>query len=374
MQGTLHLIAPSAPPKTCGVGDHSYHLALALSKRTRLEVHCGQESPAPQFGTLDARTDFDHRHPRTLKRLSRSEEFRPGDTAFVQYTNFAYGRYGFNPWMAPALANLRRRRVRVATMFHETYMSASEGWKAAIMGRWQRRFFRQIGLNSDVCLFSTEPWAGKYADWFPASTVACLPVGSNIPVAGAQRSIERSRLGIPDGAVGLVVFGGAHPSRLFPWIAQASRNLVAKGIEHRLVHIGPDSERVADLLEGCPLLELGIQSEDGVSRAFAAGDLLLAPFSDGASTRRTSLLSGLEHGLCCVTTRGPGTDSTLSAQGGSSLVFALDGDDFEHVVLDLASDHARARGLGAAAKIFHRENYSWESIADRCLELVGGPA
>jgi len=368
------MIAPSAPPKTCGVGDHSFFLAHALARRTRLKIHCGQGSPVPRFGILDSRTDFDSDHPRTLLRLSRSEEFRPGDTVFVQYTNFAYGRYGFNPWMAPALARLRRRGVRVVTMFHETYMPASEGWKAAIMGLWQKRFFRRIGLDSDVCLFSTEPWSKRYADWFPGRTVACLPVGSNIPVVESDRSVERSRLGIPEGAVCLVVFGGTHPSRLFPWIAQASRNLVAKGVEHRLVHIGPDSGRVAELLEGCPLLELGIQAEDAVSRTFAACDMLLAPFADGASTRRTSLLSGLEHGLCCVTTRGPGTDSTLSGQDGSALVFAADRDDFEKVVLDLASDQARARSLGTAARTFHRANYAWDSIADRCMELATRPA
>jgi glycosyltransferase involved in cell wall biosynthesis len=258
-------------------------------------------------------------------------------------------------------------------MFHETYMDGSEGWKAAIMGRWQKHFFRRVGRTSDLCLFSTEPWSSRYASWFPESRIACLPVASNIPVVVADKSGERARLGIPDGIPCMVVFGGLHPSRLFDWIAEASRALARDGVEHRLLHIGPDSNSISGLLAGSPLMELGILPAEMVSRALTAGDILLAPISDGASTRRGSLLAGLEHGLCCITTPGPGTDRVLLSQDGISIKFARGKGDFIEVVQELATHPDRVREFAGHATTFSRSHFTWESIADNLLHLLERP-
>ncbi len=369
-KGTLHVIAPSAPPKICGVGDHTNHLVAALAKHGKVRIHCGQLDPAPRFDHPEATVDFDHRFPWTLKNVATSSEIHPGETIFVQYTNFAYGRYGFNPWIAPALSRLRRRGVRVVTMFHETYMNGSEGWKAAVMGWWQQRFFRQVGRNSDVCLFSTEPWAEQYADWFPGRPVKCLPVGSNIRVCAVDRNAERTRLSIPEGMPCLVVFGGMHPTRLFDWVEAASRNLQQSGVDHRILHVGPDSARVGELLKGLPLIELGIQSEEGVSKALTSGDILLAPISDGASTRRGSLLAGMEHRLCCLTTKGPGTDPSIGGLDGMALRFAKDREDFVVKVAELVKDVEQCERIGAGAKEFYDANFSWESVASKLIGVL----
>lgn len=369
-QGTLHVIAPSAPPKICGVGDHSNHLVSALAKRGRVLIHCGQLDPTPRFDHSGMILDFDHRFPWTLEQVADSSAIRSGETAFVQYTNFAYGRYGFNPWIAPALARLRHRRVRVVTMFHETYMNGSEGWKAAIMGWWQRRFFRQVGRNSDVCLFSTQPWAEQYASWFPGRPVLCLAVGSNIPPIPVDRQAHRARLGIPVGVPCLVVFGGTHPTRHFDWIAAASERLSRENIDHRVLHVGPDAQDVARLLAGVPLIELGVLSEVEVSKALSAGDIMMAPISDGASTRRGSLLAGLEHGLCCVSTMGTGTDALLAEQSGKALVLATGKEDFLDQVARLARDQDRMGAIGQAGAAFYRANFSWESVADRLVSTL----
>jgi glycosyltransferase involved in cell wall biosynthesis len=370
MQGTLHLIAPSAPPKICGVGDHSFFLGQALSSRTRLKVHCGQKSPAPDLGALDATTDFDHRFPWTLLGLSRLDEFRPGDTVLVQYTNFAYGRWGFNPWIAPALSRLRRKGLRVTTMFHETYMPAT-GVKVRTMGAWQRVFFRQVGLASQLCLFSVEPWTLQYRSWFPRSVVETLPVGSNIPLSSDRREAERRKLGIPAEVPVLVVFGGTHPSRLFDWIVSASMALTESGVDHRILRIGPDGDEVARRLSGLPLVDRGILPPEIVSATLRCGDVFLSPISDGASSRRGSLLAGLQHGLACLTTQGPSTDDLFRESGDVAMEFAADSADFSRRTVELVRDPGRRADLGRNGSTFYAANFSWESIADHYLELAG---
>lgn len=370
MQPTLHLVAPSAPPRICGVGDHSLLLGRELARRTRVVVHCGQRDPEPLLPGLAVERDFDSRFPWTLGRVARSRAFRQGDSVLFQYTNFAYGRYGFNPWLAPFLRRLRGRGVRVATMFHETYMPAV-GFKIRLMGAWQRVFFRDVGRSSDVCFFSVDPWTERYASWFPEAEVATLRVGSNIPRVEVERGRERARMGIDPEEIVLSVFGGTHPSRLFDWIVSASSALAVAGIRHRVVHVGPDGDQVAEKLAGAPLLELGILPPEGVSRALGAGDIFLSPISDGASSRRGSLLAGLQHGLCCLTTAGESTDPIFRAEAGKAMVFAISPRDFSDRAVALAHDPAARSFHAGEASRFHRDNFSWESIAETCLRAIG---
>lgn len=366
MERRIHLIAPTAPPRICGVGDHSFLLGSSLARRIPTTIHCGQVHPRPRLPGLEAVSDFDSRFPWTLGRAARSEVFRPGDDVFFQYTNFAYGRYGFNPWLAPALRRLRARGLRVATMFHETYMPAV-GFKVRIMGAWQRVFFRAVGEASDVCFFSIEPWAERYSRWFPRAKVRTLRVGSNIPRVDSTRELERARLGLAEDETVLVVFGGTHPSRLFEWIVDASTALTTAGIRHRVVHVGPDREEVGRRLQGAPLLELGVLEPEDVSRALRTADIFLSPISDGASSRRGSLLAGLDHGLCCLTTAGESTDALFHDQAGRAVVFARDRQDFSAATLRLAADGEARRAHGAQAARFYEEHFSWDSIADACL-------
>lgn len=366
MEQRIHLIAPSAPPRICGVGDHSFLLGNALSRRFPTMVHCGQIDPSPRLPGLEVVVDFDSRFPWTLVSAAKSQTFRPGDMVFFQYTNFAYGRYGFNPWLAPALRRLRGRGLKVATMFHETYMPAI-GIKIRMMGAWQRSFFRAVGNASDVCFFSIEPWAAKYAQWFPNAKVRTLKVGSNIPVVDTTGEVERTRLGIDNQEIVLMVFGGTHPSRLFEWIVDASTTLASAGIRHRVVHVGPDREEVGRRLQGSPLLELGILDPQDVSRAMRTADIFLSPISDGASSRRGSLLAGLNHGLCCITTTGDSTDRLFHEEAGRGVVFAKDREDFSKRVRLLALDAPMRRSHGDHAARFYEANFSWESIAETYL-------
>jgi len=365
----MHLIAPSAPPKVCGVGDHTFLLAARLAARMPTRVHCGQTDPVPLATGSDTRLDFDSFRPWTLGQLSRGDEFQPQDTLFFQYTNFAYGRWGFNPWLAPALRRWRAKGLRIATMFHETYTD-QRGPKGLAMRTWQRIFFRQVGKASHLCLFSVDPWTEQYRSCLPHSRVETLAVGSNIPRVPLDRARERRSLGIPDGVPVLGVFGGTHPSRLFEWIESSSRYLTERNIDHRILRIGPNATEVAARLAGAPLIELGIQDAERVSIALSCCDLFLSPISDGASSRRGSLLAGLGHGLPCISTLGFSSDNLFRNAAGTAVEYANDPGHFATLCQELCNDPERRSRLGSGALAFHDRNFGWDSIADRLLDLL----
>lgn len=368
MEGTLHLIAPSAPPKICGVADHTLMIGRALAASTRVAIHCGQADPSPRFPGIPFRVDFDHERPSTLVPLAKSDAFAPGDRVLLQFTNFAYARWGLNFGLARAMAAWRRRGLAVATMFHETYTD-QPGPKGLAMRTWQRHFFRSVGRNSDLCLFSIEPWSAEYRSWFPAAKVETLAVGSNIPTAPVDRDVHRATLGLPPGLPVLGVFGGAHPSRLYGWVLAASNHLAAKGVDHRVLRVGPDSERVRELLAGTPLVDIGILDAEDASRALSCCDMFLGPIVDGASSRRGSLIAGLGHGLPCITTLGPASDREFRSAAGTAFEIADSADSFSAACERLVHDGFRRRELGIAARSFHDEHFGWEGIASRLLRM-----
>lgn len=369
MPAKIHLIVPSAPPRICGVGDHGFLLGSALAAHACVSVHCGQHSPAPRLAPLDHLVDFDYRDSKSLLALARTGDFQAGDWLFFQYTNFAYGRRGFNPWLAPALRQFRARGLKVATMFHETYTD-QPGLRGLAMRTWQRLFFHQVGKASDLALFSVEPWTLRYRSWFPKAQVETLAVGSNIPKVPLDRERERAALGIAPSIPTLGVFGGLHPSRLFGWIVSASQQLSAAGIEHRILRIGPDGEKISERLSGAPLVDLGILDPEPASRALSCCDLFLSPISDGASSRRGSLLAGLGHGLPCITSLGASSDAVFRNAAGTAFEAATGQDDFSRLCRVLILDPARRSRLALQAQDFHDKTFGWDAIARRLLSLL----
>jgi glycosyltransferase involved in cell wall biosynthesis len=105
-------------------------------------------------------------------------------------------------------------------------------------------------------------------------------------------------------------------------------------------------------------------------------DVYCAPFDEGASTRRGSLLAGLQHGLPTVSTVGRRTDQALRAEHESALLLAPDDEPqaFAACVVQLATNPPLRREVGRAAEAFFETTFSWPVIANQLLAgLYPGP-
>jgi hypothetical protein len=92
-----------------------------------------------------------------------------------------------------------------------------------------------------------------------------------------------------------------------------------------------------------------------LSRHLQACDLMLQPYADGVSCRRTSFMASLAHGRASVTTLGHSSegfwatsDATAVVDGGSGLLA-------EEVIRLLADKQARARMGRAACRLYHEQ-------------------
>lgn len=138
---------------------------------------------------------------------------------------------------------------------------------------------------------------------------------------------------------------------------------------------GPEAVKVLNLGVGAPRLDLahdvavdtpGHLDADALSVRLHASDLLILPFTDGVSTRRTTLMAGLAHGLPIMGLSGPATDDVLMDSEGALTLTALgDVPAFAGATLELANSPDRRRRGGESGRALYARHFDWPVAAER---------
>ncbi len=370
----IDLMFPVLPPALDGIGDYTARLAGALAAEgASVRIWTAQPDAALIPGVEIVRA-FRYPPRRGVWELPAALAADPPDWLIVQFNQFSYGRWGLNPLLVPVLRMARRRcpSMRLAVMFHEDFVPPTT-WKNRVFRLWQIPQFRALGRLADVVAFSIQPWVARYRSWFPQAHVVHWPVGSNIPDVGCSREEARRRLGLDPETFVVGVFGTIGAGRLVDYIRAAVEHLDRAGVRFVVVYVGPHGRQLrARLPAGVSLRDAGALPGEVVSVHLSAMDLLLAPFVDGASTRRGSMLAGLQHGVAVLSTDGPLTDAMLRAEHGRSLwlVPASDQAAYAEAALQLAGDLERRQALGRHARRFYAAQLDWPVLARRVVEKI----
>ena len=290
----------------------------------------------------------------------------------LQYNPFSYGRWGVAPGLIQEVLTFRRRTgVPVAVSVHEAWVDPGERgrapWRSALMGTYQHAQLASLLRLADVVMAATQALARKVGHH-----ALHVPVGSNVAPRAISRGDARQLLGLRDEFV-VALFGGGHPSRALEY-ATAAIELLAHAR-------GPAAVKVLNLGVGAPRLQLsraiavhspGLLAAADLSVHLRASDILLLPFTDGLSTRRTTLMAGLAHGLPVVGLRGPGTDDVLvNSREALTLTPIDDIEVFAHATLRLASDPDLLARTAQAGRKLYRTNFDWPVTARRVAAAMG---
>jgi hypothetical protein len=173
------------------------------------------------------------------------------------------------------------------------------------------------------------------AAWLPtlirlgarAADVTWLGVPSNLPdeVSAEALGGVRQRYA-PGHGQQLIGHFGTFGALITPVLRQVATSLLARAPHRRMLLIGCGSEAVAN--------RLARERPDIAGRVFATGnlplhalpahlgavDLLIQPYADGVTTRRTSVMAGLALGIPTLTTEGDLTEACWRQQGWVGLV------------------------------------------------------
>lgn len=366
----IHIIAAALPPQLDGIGDYTAYLSSELAKSEAVTVFTNTDTPHNTIEGVTIVPAFSVGDPRSVWNMLDQVRHEAPDWVLLQYQPFSYGRWGLNLHLPLVMRQIKRccPGTNFALMMHEPFVPIIN-LKFAVMTTWQRWQLWQLGRAADLMFCSIEPWAQRFGRWFPKTPVRHLPVGSNIPRVAISRTEARLRLGIADETLVLGLFGTAHISRMLGWVRGAAEAVQNGGHKILVLYMGPDGVTVCRVLDGLMTMAEGPLASEEISRRFAALDIVLAPFIDGVSTRRTSLMTGLQHGIATVGTEGVLTDAMLSRENGQAFLLADARTplDFNTHVLSLADDTLLRERIAHAGQRLYSSEFTWSRIADQLL-------
>jgi glycosyltransferase involved in cell wall biosynthesis len=297
------------------------------------------------------------------------------DLMLLQYNPFLYGRRGFAPWLILKLGRLRlrrrRRRPLIALMVHEPYVPM-RGWRWTLMGLWQRAQLALLRIESDLVFASIEAWTERLRRQRPKRPTAHLPVGSNLPDCRCERNEVRRLLGIGEEELVIATVSSGHSSHDLDLVEASLRALAERQRGYVFFALGSGARLPLGIPREVRVESPGELSGDELARRLAAADIFMSPLTDGISSRRTTAMAALQHGLAVVATDGPLTDRLFRGiPQAVDLVPAAQPGRFAAEVVRLAERPLDRASLGRAAERLYRCEFDWSVAARRLLAACG---
>jgi glycosyltransferase involved in cell wall biosynthesis len=308
------------------------------------------------------------------------------DVLHIQYQAAAYDLTGWINWL-PWRLRRRQGRPRTVVTFHDLRVP----YVFPKAGRLRQWSIVGLARHADAVITTNaeDEQALRQHAW--ATHVERIPLGSNIeaqPPAGFDRDGWRRQLGIGDTQVLLAYFGFLNQSKGGEDLIQTLDRLLSRGHDARLLIIGGrvgdvDATNRAYLERVCSLIReraldervhwTGHTSAAEVSANLLAADVVVMPYRDGVSFRRTTFIAALRHG-CAVVTTSPAV-ALPELRPGENVLLAPAGDveALADAVAQLARDAALTARLRAGAQTLG-STFDWSEIAHRTWRVYAGLA
>lgn len=376
MNPTFHLLTGEYPPDCGGVGHYTARLAAALHERgCRVHVWCPALTQTASDG-IDGNGVRRHAlpdvfGPRSRALLERELAAQPG-VVLLQYVPNALGARGANVGFCLWLLRMRRRGADVRVMFHEPYFYFTPRHPLRVGLALMQRAMAAILLRAGRRIYlSTERWIGALTAYAPAGVRwTCLPIPSTLPTDAAPDAAWRGRCGAAAPLVGhFGTFGDHVAGELEPLMIAV---LETDPRPHFLL-VGRRSGVFAEALRSRhPRLAGRIHASGPLADAQAAAalsacDLLVQPYPDGVTTRRTSVMAGLALGVPTVTTDGALTERVWRETGAVRLAPASDPRAQRDAVLAVIDDAEARSLLGLSGRRAYETHFAIRHTVDKVL-------
>lgn len=369
------MISGSYPAMPCGVGDYTAHLAGELARAgVGVDVlACSHPQVEPRRnGSVDVFPVLGVIPALDARRISTHARERGCDLIHIQYPTWAFRRSLSIP-LLPGLLRLMQRRPVVVTMHEVSHCHPLN-----------RLRLIPIAYSASAVTATTEEDSRWLATRLPGlgKRIAHIPIGAFIEPSlrpDYDRIRQRRELGITDDEIAVCHFGFVLRNKLLEHLLPAARAAIDSGARIRLVFMSgferTEGEYGAQIRQ--MIRELGLSqhvSETGyvqpgdVSRFISACDIAVLLFRDGASFRRSSMLTVMAHGLPVISYRGATPPAGLRDADNIVLVETDDIAGIADRMLKLCNDAHLRRRIGEAGRKT-ADAFSWPSIARRTAEL-----
>ena len=268
------------------------------------------------------------------------------------------------------------RGDRVQIVAHEAYADPTESWRQHMAAVAQRLMAAVLFPTAEIVWVTIPAWTERLRRFCPFSSIEyrCLPVPSNVPVT-TDKAVELplpTRIKRPNGR--LIGHFGTYPRDTSKVLAVCFSALLARDDNRTVLLMGRGSSQFrADFVEEHPEFETRIQASGlahpgELSAMLSACDVMLQPYSDGVSGRRTTLMASIAHGRATVTTTGTSSESFWTTSGAVAAVRCGETDLLIEATERLLEDEVLRRSMGEKASQLYAARFHVAGIVRRLRE------
>jgi glycosyltransferase involved in cell wall biosynthesis len=354
-----HIVTPELPPDCGGVGDYTYQIAEALRQSGDLVSLYVPPAPSARRGPagVETITLTDRFGARSRRQLSARLSADRTGRLLVQYVPAAFGRRGTNVPFCRWLLAQRKAGADVRVMFHEPYLYLR--WRPDhIVTAFTQRAMAAILLDAATHLYlSTDTWRRYLRRFRPDAirSAVTIPIPSAIPHMDAAQAVRTTRTASLGRASSLIGHFGSYGNHVAPLLRRVLIDVLSSDPRVAALCTGAGSDRfVKNLVSSHPdlggrLVASGRASADDISVQLQACDVLIQPYPDGVTTRRTSVMAGLANGCAVVTNDGKLTEDIWGRMDCVAMTAAADSAALVQQIRELLTDAAAREALQARA-------------------------
>ena len=373
------------PPLAGGVSDHTFQLVRALAESGDVvDVWCPPAAGAPPaLPGVTVHVLPSHFERDALRVLGAALRELPLDARLlVQYVPTGYGRRMMNLPFAQLLFSLRKRGldlyvhevampVRLDRTPRQNAAGMVHGMMAWLATRGARNVFVTIPeWHTRLARLGARHVAGR-------REVTWMPVPSNMPDSVDPirvRAIRQLLLGTRGRTIvgHFGTFGRFHVALLAPTVAQ----ILDDGADRVMLLIGRNGALLRDAIVvrrpdlDARIVVTGELPPQEVSAHLVACDLLLQPYDDGISARRSTTMAAMALGKAIVSNRGAATSEPWTDGHVALLTDTAEPAALASAVSTLLADAERRHLIGRAA----RNEYQQRFTLERSVALLRGNA
>jgi glycosyltransferase involved in cell wall biosynthesis len=290
----------------------------------------------------------------------------------VQYVPNAFGYKAMNLPFAAWVATRLRRIAPVWVMFHEVI--APFRWRPAshaLLGVMTRVMARLIAGAADRVFVSIPAWGSILSRLCPRARPAeWLPVPCTIEADPDTTLVASVRRHLASDGGPLVGHFGTFGTPITDLLTPAALELLRLAPDARLVLVGRGSDAYLKRLEAVHHNLAGRVkatkelSPRDVSVHLRACDLLIQPYPDGVSTRRTSAMTALANGVPLVTNLGA-LSEPLWEGGAVAAAQVPDGIAVARLAVNLLTNPTAKQDLGRRGAAIYKDSFALEHSITR---------
>jgi glycosyltransferase involved in cell wall biosynthesis len=362
-----HIITCEYPPQPGGVSDYTWLVAKGLAAEgDRVHVWCpSSAAPPPPSPGVTVHRELGAMKSADLRRVGRRlDEFPTPRRLLVQWVPHGYGYRSMN--LPFCLWLWKRGRVsadEIEIMVHEPFLAFGEGsWKQDAAAAVHRIMIAMV-LNASSRVWVTIPtWRTRLRPYLFGRSIRMdwLPVPSSVEFG--LNPTEEFTSGDRSNRVTLGHFG-TYGRPVVEMLEAMIRQLLRDNSNRALVLMGRGSKEFRSrIISQNPELNEKVYATGAITTSELSSwmrkcDVMVQPYPDGVSGRRTTAMAALSHGLPMVTTAGALTEPVWAQSEAAALVPAGNVPLFLAAVDDLIADATKRTAMALRARKLYMERF-----------------